>query len=270
MSEAVPSTVLQCTQCAGELHPDEAQVFVTCPYCGSTVYLDKSRVVFHWILAPTLNDEKARGALARWMAGNQTVKDLDRKVTDVRSTFSYFPLWLFKHRQDDGQEDMLLEPAAATSVSEIKQIHLPAGDLQRYDQRAMGDQAESPTVPLDTALEWLYERGVPPDEITESTLVHVPLYTFKYDYDGETYTAVVEAATGQVLANIFPAKAETPYRLVSAVTAVVFLCLAAFPLVGVLISGTEGLVIGVLILIGLGIPVGLVLFALASWVASKV
>ena len=56
----------------------EGQVFVTCPFCSSTVYLDKSQVVFHWYLAPTLNESDAQGALRRWMAGNQTVKDLDQ------------------------------------------------------------------------------------------------------------------------------------------------------------------------------------------------
>ncbi len=35
---------LQCTQCGGELHPDEGQLFVTCPFCNSTIYLDKSHV----------------------------------------------------------------------------------------------------------------------------------------------------------------------------------------------------------------------------------
>jgi hypothetical protein len=59
------------TMC-GELHPDEGQIFLTCPYCGSTVYLDKSQVVFHWYLAPTLDETQARASLARWMSGSQT------------------------------------------------------------------------------------------------------------------------------------------------------------------------------------------------------
>ena len=53
-SEPPVATQLTCTQCGGELHPDEGQTFVTCPYCGAAVYLDKSRVVFHWYVAPTL------------------------------------------------------------------------------------------------------------------------------------------------------------------------------------------------------------------------
>ncbi|MBN1178911.1 MAG: hypothetical protein JXD18_06850 [Anaerolineae bacterium] len=268
MSES-PATTFRCTQCAGELHPDEGQMFVTCPYCSSTVYLDKSRVVFHWYLAPTLDGQKARAGLARWMAGNQTVKDLDQKVGDVRQGFHYFPVWYFKRRRSGGKEEILLEPAAATSVSEIKRVRLPAGDLRKYDP-ALDDQAQPPTVPLDAAMNWLKERQIQPDEIVESALVHVPLYVFKYVYNKESYTAVVEGATGTVLANIFPAKAEAPYVAVAGLTAGTFLCLATLPIIGALAYGGEGLGIGVLAMLGLGLLALLALFVLATWVASKI
>ncbi len=87
-----PANVLNCTQCGGELHPDEGKIFLTCPYCSSTVYLDKSQVVFHWYLAPTLDEAKGRASLARWVSGNQTVKDLDKKSRLVGSSFEYFLL----------------------------------------------------------------------------------------------------------------------------------------------------------------------------------
>ena len=135
------SSKLECTQCGGELHPDEGQLFVTCPFCNSTIYLDKSRVVFHWYLAPTLDQKRARASLARWMSGNQTVKDLDEKSRIVDHSFQYFPLWFFKRRRSDGKEDIMLEPAAATSVSELERIPLPAGDLRKYDD-ALQDQAQ--------------------------------------------------------------------------------------------------------------------------------
>ena len=226
-------------------------------------------IASHWVLDPTIDDQEARRALTGWMAGHQTVEDLDQKVTGVRSTFSYFPLWLIKHRRDDDGDEMVLEPAAATSVSEIRTIDLPTGELRPYDAQALGDQVQPPTVPLETALVRLWERGVAPGEIAESGLVHVPVYTFTYDYGGETYTAVVEAATGQVLADRSPAKAKMPSWLVAGFAGVFFLCLAALPLLGVLISGTEGLIIGVLLLVGVGIPVGLALFALVRWMMSR-
>lgn len=269
MSDQTPSTAVYCSQCGGELHPDEGQIFLTCPYCGSTVYLDKSQVVFHWYLAPTLDQEKARAALARWMAGNETVKNLDTKATLSGVSFEYFPIWYFKRRDAQGKEQIWLEPAAATSVTELKRLNLPAGDLRKYDPN-LDSQATVPTVPLDAAQTWLTERLAPGGEIAERALVHLPLYTFKYGYQNNPYTAIVEGATGAVLANIYPAKAETPYRTIGCLTAGAFLILAAFPVIGALWDGAGGFGIGFLVCAGLGLVAAPILFGAAAWVAQKV
>lgn len=268
MGSEISANIVNCTQCGGELRPDEGQMFLTCPYCSSTVYLDKSRVVFHWYLAPTLDDAKARFALARWMAGNQTVKDLDKKSRLVDTSFEYFPVWFFKRRYASGKEEILLEPAAATSVTELRQIKVVAGDLRRYDT-ALDAQAHPPSVPLTAVTQWLAERQVPQKEIIEQALVHLPVFIFKYAFQGKTYTALVEAATGGVFANIFPAKAEAPYQLAAAVTAGVFLCLATFPVIGAM-AGEEFIGIGVLLCLGLGVLAAPLLVALAAWVAKKI
>ena len=111
---------------------------------------------------------------------------------------------------------------------------------------------------------------MPREEIAESAIVHIPIYTFKYNFQGRTYTALVEAATGRVLANIFPEKAEVPYQIVGGLAAATFLCLATFPVFGALVDNGEGTGGGLLLCVGVGIPAALVLFGLASWVASKV
>jgi len=271
MSEASPPisvSSFNCTQCGGELHPDEGQIFLTCPYCNSTVYLDKSQAVFHWFLASTLDQDKARASLARWMAGNQTVKDLDKKATLAGSTFQFFPMWYFKRLRPDGKEEILLEPAAATSISELRNLRLPAGDLRKYDSSVEAD-ATPPTVPLDAVLGWLEERLLPRKEIIERSLVHIPLYTFKYKYQGREYTAVVEGGTGGVFANIYPAKAETPYRLIAAISALTFLCLATFPVVGAFWD-LEGLAIGTGLCLGIGVLIAPILLGIAIWIAAKI
>ncbi len=269
MESDLASQTLSCSQCGGELHPDEGQIFVTCPFCGATVFIDKARVVFHWFLAPTLDEERARADLMRWMAGNQTVKDLDRKATLTSMSFEYFPIWYFKQRDANGIETIHLLPGAATSVTEVEKMTLPAGDLRKYDQ-SIDAQARTPTVPLQAAITWLSEASVPKDEIAEQFLVHVPLFTFKYNYRGNSFTAVVEAGTGRIFANIYPAKAETPYRTIGGVTAVIFLCLAIIPLVMAINSGWAGSGMGLLICLGLGIVFIPILFAIAAAIASKV
>lgn len=269
METSLPVQTISCTQCGGELHPDQGQIFLTCPYCSSTVYLDKSRVVFHWYLAPTLDETKARAALARWMAGNQTVKDLDKKARLTSITFEYFPVWYFKRRMPQGKEEIILELASATSVSEIRHVRLPAGDLRKYDE-GIDSQAHMPSVPLEAALGWLEQRQIPAKEIVEQALVHIPLFTCKYAFQNTGYTAIIEAATGQVFANIFPAKAEAPYMMVGGLAAVVFLCLATFPVIGALMGDGEGATAGFLACSGAGIVAAPLLFALAAWVAAKV
>jgi DNA-directed RNA polymerase subunit RPC12/RpoP len=271
MSDTPASTKVQllCTQCGGELHPDQGQIFLTCPYCSSTVYLDKSIVVFHWYLAPTLDETKARHALFRWMAGNQTVKDLDKKAQLVGVTFQYFPLWYFKRRQSNGKEEILLEPAAAISVSELRQVRLPAGDLRKYESR-LDAEAVAPTVPLEAAEGWLEERKIPKAELVERAVVHIPLYAYKYRFQGTDYLALVEAGTGGTYASIYPAKAEAPYQTIAVVSALIFLCLATFPILGILAGGENGFMIGTLACLGGGILAAPLLLAAAAWIAAKI
>lgn len=269
MDEAAPTFQFHCTQCGGELHPDQGQLFLTCPFCASTVYLDKRQVVFHWYLAPTMDEAKARTFLTRWMAGNHTVKDLDKKAQLAGAAFEYFPVWYFKRRDPRGNEQIYLQPAAATSISELKRLRLPAGDLRNYDHQADAD-ARQPTVPLHAAEAWLQTQDAPLDQIVERALVHLPIFVFKYAYNGQTYTALVEAATGQTLANLYPAKDETTYLAVAGLTLVSFLILALIPVFGLLANELNGLMIGMAVCVGLGIPAAGVMFGLAAWVAAKV
>jgi DNA-directed RNA polymerase subunit RPC12/RpoP len=261
---------LHCAQCGGTLHPDEAQLFLTCPYCGSAVYLDKSKVVFHWSLACTLAPEAAAAHLRRWMAGNQTVKDLDRKSQVVSTAFQYFPLWYVKAKdKGKGKETVFLEPAAAISISEIKSLNIPAGDLQKYDP-ALDAQAVQPTVPFPAMVGWLAGRGVPAEAVAEAALVHVPVYLFKYQFGGKVYTALVEGASGKVLANLFPPKAEAPYYLVAIFAVAGFLLISSFPIIGYFIESSMGAPVGLLACLVCAGLFAIPVFALAAFVSAKV
>ncbi len=237
----------------------EGQIFLNCPYCGSAVFVDKTRVVFHYQLSPTLNPDQALGALKRWMSGSQTIKDLDKKAVISAQTFEYFPLWYFRWAQA-GREGISLEPAAATAVTEIRALSVPAGDLKPYSPE-LENQSTAPSVPVEAALAWLKQQNGEV-EIRESSLVHVPVYHFKYQYQNKSYTALVEAGTGQVFANLYPAKAEAPYRVIGGITAGVYLLLALLAAFG---GGT-----GIITALILAIAAAPVLFAIAAWVASKV
>src|SRR5690606_22725451 len=105
-------------------------------------------------------------------------------------TFQYFPVWYCKTRVD-GREAVYLEPAAATSISELKPLAIAAGDLQKYDT-GLDPQAVAPTVPCTAMVQWLGNRGVQREQVAEASLVHLPIYLFTYEFNRQGYTALVE------------------------------------------------------------------------------
>ncbi len=210
MTDQVAATSINCRQCAAPLAVEQGQPFVTCRFCGATNFVDKSRAVFHYLVKLTLREDEARAALNRWMAGNATVKDLDRKAKVDSLAFQYYPMWLVRTTVQQN-ERVFLKPAAALSVSELGQLNIPPSDLVPFDAHVDG-VIVSPTVPFETMRQWLIDdQHIAPENITEAALVHVPVYVCKYAYNNRRFTALVDAASSRVFANIYPAKWEVPY-----------------------------------------------------------
>jgi hypothetical protein len=262
------ATVLSCSQCGGTLEPAEGQVFLTCPFCSSTVYLDKRQVVFHWAVARTIAPEAATAALRRWMAGNATVKDLDRKAEIKTQEFQYFPLWYFRTGTAEA-ETIVLEPAAATTVSELRTLNLPPGDLHKYDP-ALDGEALMPDVTLAAAGERLAARGIGADRLRERALVHLPLYSCKYVYGGETYAAIVDGASGAVLAGVFPAKPEGPYLAIAAIGWLLTFIVSWIPAFAYWAGGAGGLAGGLLVYAVAVAVLAVPLFLAAGWISARV
>ena len=76
----------------------------------------------------------------------------------------------------------------------------------------------APDVLYDSAKSWLQESGINLESVTEAALVHIPIYQFYYNFNNQSYTAIVEASSGLVYANIYPAKSETPFRVLFAMS----------------------------------------------------
>ena len=191
---------------------DPSTPFLNCGYCSSALYLDKSRVVFHFVVSPTIASEEALGKLRRWMAGNETVKDLDRLATVQNQELQYFPMWRFVVRDTAGEKEFS-EPASSSSIADLRRLPLSGGNLKFFSSTEFqGMPLKEPDVLLESALQWLKtEKGPGQDQIKETNLIHVPFYKFKYQFAGSEYHAVVDGTSGRVLATVFPAKAELPF-----------------------------------------------------------
>ena len=258
----------KCRQCQSELPVEQDSANVVCAFCGTTNYVDKSQAVFHYVVRTTVRETDAQAALRRWMAGNATVKDLDKKATIESLSYELFPLWMVRTRET-GAEKVFLEPAAAISVTEILEITIPAADLEPYDG-TFADIAIDPTVPLDTVRKWMKEQhNIDDVSVSAASLVHLPIYIAKYNYNGERYTAVIDAASSRVFANIYPSKWEAPYFTIGAIAFALNFCAALIPVVSWQ-TGTFSLGLSILIYLAAVVVLAIPVFIVAAVISAKV
>jgi DNA-directed RNA polymerase subunit RPC12/RpoP len=239
---AVELSKVICTQCGGEneIPPDEK--FIECSFCGSALYIDKRNVVSHFVVTSNFTKESAEGNLRRWMAGNFQIKDLDKLAKITSDYFYYFPVWYFKINENSADK-IYLQPGAATSISEIKKISIPAGNLKQYNPKDYDPKLfVKPDVLLESAKSWLRNENVNTDNISETSLIHIPIYQFYYEFKGKQYTAFIESSSGKVYANIWPLKSEMPYRAIFALSIVLFFMLSILSYAGAyfLMDGHSG------------------------------
>lgn len=213
-------SAIECPQCGGENRLPSGERLIACAWCDATLFVDRGAAVSHYWLPRLLDREQALAALRRWMAGNETVKDLDRRSTVESTTPLSFPLWMFRVEGDGGGR-VFVEPAAPTPIPQLADLKVPAGELRSArPEEESGEEVEA-SVPLETARAWLDERGV--GAVTESSLVRLPLWSCRYAHAGAAYEALVDGSTGAVMAAVFPEKAESPYYLTAAIGLLLFL-----------------------------------------------
>jgi hypothetical protein len=248
------ASTLTCTQCGGENTLPSGRRILSCEFCDATLFFDRSGTVSYYQVPRLLGEQEARAALLRWMAGNDTVKGLDRESSVEGLRAIAFPVWLFRVRGAHGEE-ALIEPAAPTPIPQLADLELPAGRLEPYRPEDGAVESVAAVIPLETARGWVDQRGG--GEPSETALVQVPLWHCRYSFAGHHYQALVDASTGSVMSAVYPEKAESPFYLVAGL--------------GLVLFGLEGLLISNLFYKLMAYAVTAVpLTLLAYWVARKV
>ncbi len=269
MSDAMVSTQLLCKQCSAPLSVELGAKFVTCEFCNPVNFVDKSQAVLHYTVTPTLDEQGAAAALRRWMAGNQTVKGLDQAAHIESQTYQLFPLW--QVRTVHGQEEkVIFKPAAALSIVGLSKLSVPAADLVPYND-ALDGVAVKPTVPVTAVHSWLANNeGIPTGTIEELSLVHTPIYQFKYTYKEQSYTALVDAAAGQVFTAIYPEKFELPYVSIGGFGCLAYFLAALIPIITLAVTNSNiGLWLGIVIYLGVAIALAIPIFMVAASISRR-
>ncbi len=220
----------KCTSCGADIKIPEGETFILCPFCGTSLFVDKSDIVFHYWIKPTLDLVSARGSLRRWMAGSLTVEKLEEKAKIVSEKFFFFPFWRIVFSTVQG-EKVLIEAASSNSTYGLKQAEIPSGLLLtcKKEEISNPDAFQKADIPLNDIKRKIHSAN---KKIKQISLVHVPFFQFTYEYEGCQYSALVEGATGNVIVGVFPEKKKNPYIIMTVVSTIIFFLesLAPFPL----------------------------------------
>jgi hypothetical protein len=210
-------TEVNCTKCGAPIKFDTGDKFAKCEYCGTQIYIDKSGVVFFYIMPFFIDLANAQGIFKRWTAGSTMAKDLEARaqVTEIKQL--YFPVYLFK-RDVGGKEQVHVEPARSTTLPGLHSLKVPAGDIKIYDRDYPVGNIElmKPDIDMSTYLPNLQGTA------KEQSLLYFPIWTFRYQYNGQAFDTVIDGSSGEVFAADFPVRHAAPYFIIAAMAFLVF------------------------------------------------
>ncbi len=208
---------VKCTKCGAPIKFDSGDKFAKCEYCGTQIYIDKSGVVFFYIMPFFIDRTNAQGIFKRWTAGSTMAKDLEARARVSEIKQLYFPVYLFK-RDVGGKEVVNVEPARSTTLPGLHSLKVPAGDIKVYDKDYQAGDIEQLKPDIDMSA---YIPNLP-GTAKEQSLVYFPIWTVKYQYNGRQYDTVIDGSSGEVFAADFPVRHAAPYFIIAALAFFVF------------------------------------------------
>jgi DNA-directed RNA polymerase subunit RPC12/RpoP len=170
---------LSCSQCGAKLEIDSFKRFLHCPYCQSSLVVEKDRTVECYILKHIRNDIWVKGVFRAWLKKSGTHGDIEGS----RIEFKYFPVW--HATLDDGQT--ITQPAANTLHTEISSVKIPAGDIKYFDNDTSLSLVIQPSIRHEAATGWTMDIHDQKKEVKRLWLVYLPIYFIDYQINGERH-----------------------------------------------------------------------------------
>jgi len=244
---------LTCPACASAVPVPEGARLVTCPACRQRLFVQGDRGVRRWQLRRVVTRDQVQQTVTSFFSGMNKAGNLKRQAEIKELFLAYLPFWrmmayvagwrLGRVRRDKDStkpiEVEILEEMqwndAAVDVSEfgVNRVPIAGKNFEPFDQDRLSaegmifEATESPT----DATQWLLdEQHIAPENIREASLVHLPVFVCKYAFNKRRYTAMVDAATSKVFANIYPAKWEVPYVAIGVAAFAAFFVLSLLSL----------------------------------------
>ncbi len=180
---------IDCVQCGGEIEVTGTDLFVQCPFCGSSLVADLAGTVQTQIIHPTVDERNARALV---------VREFDNlEVTGVQvtaATLNYIPFWRI---ESGGRAHVSL--ARSVEDTELWRVQSLSGETVALAPETAGELALDPgDIDLETATADLKVHGQLNGEPDRVAMVYAPFFTIEWQYGEQSGRALVDAVGGRV------------------------------------------------------------------------
>jgi hypothetical protein len=210
---------LRCANCSGEMALERDDAFIVCPFCNSSLYLDRAHTFKDFLLPPAVSETGARDHLARELSLREVPPAQVLKLEKL-----LLPYWGV--RGESLQETL---PAYSPEPPAMDGYRLPSAGAVFYSGgRAPGFEP----MRCSEASSTTWERR---EDVSSFALYRVPFFKISFGPPPLTYTAWVDGVSGKVFLD------ETPPPMSHEITAkflkVVFALFGLFTVVAALVPG---------------------------------
>lgn len=210
---------VRCANCSAKIPLERDDALITCPFCNSTLYLDRAHSFLTFEFAPAITQQRACDLLAQELAA----REIPRQPV-VATKGLLLPFWGV--RGEALQETL---PAFSPVPSALSSFRLPSAGATVYRQEAPDGFS---AVPCAEGASAAWEGR---EDISFFRQMMVPFFRVTYGVGGSTYTAWVDAVSGKVYGD------QTPPPMTAAISrqfwGVLAVLFVVFALEGMLIPG---------------------------------
>jgi DNA-directed RNA polymerase subunit RPC12/RpoP len=174
---------LKCARCAADFTLDKDEPFLTCPYCDSHLFLDRTQTHQHYIIPPTIPASRAVVA-AMTDAGR---KGYPFPKTGVKPEGVLLPFWGIR-----GKEMQETLPAFTPCPFALSGYRLPAAEAAWYNPDGVaGFETIEPSE--TSSLDW---QDHP--KVSSFSLYSVPFHRIRYGKIDPPYELFIDAVSGRI------------------------------------------------------------------------
>lgn len=235
---------IECPSCGAPLKVKAGEIIVTCEYCGTAVNLkaEKPFVLNHSIIPNTLSAKEAENMVESWMrSGFAMPPDLVSKSHFKKVELMFLPFYVVTAHADTQYTGIFTRTGQKKEISNNivreyqwtilgrrsvqfpqREYTIPLSGKSSFDLSIVEgkflnaeldekEALEKIRTDIENHQEYLATEKV--DRITSSKttidikdceFVHAPVWNIMYEYCGNTYTVLMDGATGSIIKGDIP------------------------------------------------------------------